>query len=361
MNPLAPNRDAPPSAEEIRALKRLAAGIIRAQGNRFIKELMRDHDIVLGANKADFERNLTAAIEAGDLRLADVEAWLDGVEGWGNQHVYLFGLSSTMLRDLTGPKLRQSVEGAGLDDLWDAPTVLEYPDEPELTSISFSDGWLRLVWQEASPGWTPVPDKDFTKEEGLDTFEYRAYRSIERRAVTRFVARRDLGLAALFIADPIQGDEHEQAVIAAKGIIALLMDLPALEAGQLDLSVVSLNMDQANVPTSANPNPRIKTQKARMSSGGSYVEFAANSKDKGYAEENAVRDVRKSIRDHQLAAFQGATGVFVFQPGAGNGALNRELRVQLYGRDDRIRLWAQMDIDEVWGILEEINAYRDGP
>lgn len=353
------NNDVPPSPEEVGTLKRLAAGIIRAQGNRFIKELMRDHDITLGANKDDFELNLMAAIEAGDLRLADVDVWLDSVEGWGNQHVYLYALTSTMMRNLTEPKLRDAVDVAGLGELWNAPTVLEFPDEPDLTSISFIDGSLRLVWQEASPGWTPVPDRDFTEEEGLDTYEYRAYRSIERRAVTRFEARKDLGLAALFIADPIQGDEHKLAVTEAKDKIGRLMDLSSLNANQLDISVVSRNMDQRNVPSNANPNPAIKTQKARLSSGGSYVEFAANSKDKGYAEENAVRDVRNSIRPQQLAAFQGATGVFVFQPGAGNPALGRELRVQLYGSDDRIRLWAQMDVAEVWSILEEISTYQD--
>ena len=115
-------------------------------------------------------------------------------------------------------------------------------------------------------------------------------------------------------------------------------------------------MDQGNVPTGANPSPSIKTQKARLLSGGSYVEFAANSKDRGYAEESAIRNVRAAIGGTQLPAFQGATGVFVFQQQP--GGLTRPLRVQLYGANDRIRLWAQMDADEVWEILSQVSAYR---
>jgi hypothetical protein len=351
----------PPTLNEIRDLKRLAAGIIRDQGNRFIKELLRSKKITLGTNKADFEANLTAAIEDGRLRLAEVDAWLQRVEGWGNQHVYLYGLSSTLRRDLTEPKLRQAAGEAGLSGLWNAPTVMAFPDEPELTSISFRDGVFRLIWQEASPGWNPVPEKNRTEQEGLDTYEYRAYRRVERRAVTRFEARRDLGLAALFIADPIQGDEHARAVAEAMTTIERFVNLSALEANQLDISVVSRNMDQRNVPSNRMPKPSITTQKTRLSSGGSYVEFAASSKDKGYAEENAIRDVRKAIKKPQLPSFQGATGVFVFQPGAGGGAIDRPLRVQLYGRDDRIRLWAQMTATEVWSVLEEINGYRSLP
>lgn len=355
----AANALVPPAPDEVSDLKRLVAGIVRTQGNRFIKELMRSKRIPLGTNKDDFERNLMAAIEAGDLRLADVDSWLGSVEGWGNQHVYLYGLTSTMARGLTEAKLRDAAKSAGLGHLWNASTLLSFPDEPELTSISFADGSLRLIWQEASPGWTRVPKKDIPpREEGLDTYAYRAYRKVERRAVTRFEAHKGMGLAALFIPDPIEGEEHKNAVDKAKSVIRLLMDLSTLEKNQLDISLVSRNMDQRNLPSNVSPNPSIKTHKARLLSGGSYVEFAANSTDRGYAEENAIRDVRKSIKQPQLPNFQGATGVFMYQPGSASGAVKRQLRVQLYGSDDRIRFWAQMHSAEVWSILQDISTYQ---
>ena len=61
----------PPTPSQIADLKRLAAGIIRVQGNRFIKELLRDKGIRIGVNKDDFERNLSEAIETGKLGLED--------------------------------------------------------------------------------------------------------------------------------------------------------------------------------------------------------------------------------------------------------------------------------------------------
>ncbi len=346
----------PPTATEIQDLKRLAAGIIRAQGNRFIKELMRTNEITIGTTKDDFERNLTSAIEGGELRLSDVEDWLADVEGWGNQHVYLYALTSTVSRDLTEPKLKQAATDAGHGEKWNAKTILAFPDEPELTSIAYDGNTLSLVWQEASPGWTPTPERNYQQEDGLDTYEYRAWRMVERRAITRFEIRKDLGLAALFIADPIQGEEHKFAIKEAKTEIDKLINLSALESNQLNISVVSRNMDQGNVPSNTNPNPGVKTQKARLLSGGAYVEFAANSKERGYAEETAIRNVRNAIRSRELPSFQGATGVFVFQPQA--DGLDRPLRVQLYGTGDRIRLWAQMESDEVWDILAQISSYR---
>jgi hypothetical protein len=42
-----------PTPAQVANLKRLAAGIIRVQGNRFIKELLRDKGIRIGVNKDD--------------------------------------------------------------------------------------------------------------------------------------------------------------------------------------------------------------------------------------------------------------------------------------------------------------------
>jgi hypothetical protein len=346
----------PKSADSIEDLKRLAAGIIREQGNRFIKELLRAKDIRIGTNKAEFERNVVEAIETCRLTLDDIADWLTEVEGWGNQHVYLYKLSTTLQRELTKPRIRQRVHAAGLDNVWDGQTVSAFPDAPELTSISFTGSILRVVWQESSPGWTPVPEKNYVAEEGLDIFEYRAWRKIERRAITRFEAHLEGGLAALFIASPIEGEEHQAAIIEAKRVIATLINLAALERGQLDISVVSRNLDQQNLPTNVAPNPSVKTQKSRLTSGGAYVEFAANSMDKAFWEEPAIKNVRNSVRTAQLSDFQG-TGVFLFQPDTATN-LDRALRVQLYAKDNRIRLWAQMNAREVWAILLKLSTYQ---
>jgi hypothetical protein len=343
------------TATEIADLKRLAAGIIRAQGNRFVKDLLRSKGIRIGANKDEFEANLNDAIESSCLRIEDVRAWLTDVEGWGNQHVYLYKLTSTVSRQLTEPKIRQRVSDAGLESVWNGETTLAFPDEPTLTSISLTNSVLRLVWQESSPNWTPASEKNYIRQEGLDLYEYRAFRQVERRAITRFEARIKEGLAGLFIADPIQGVEHQKAINEAKRIIALLLDLQSMESGLVNISTVSKNLDQRNVPSNNAPSNQVKTQRSRLASGGAYVEFAANSRDRAYWEEPAIQDVRKSVRSQQLRAFQGVDGVFIFQQT--DGGLSRPLRVQLYGEERRIRLWASMNASEVWTILSKLSEH----
>jgi len=345
-----------PTPQEIAALKRLAAGIIRAQGNRFVKGLLRANQIRIGTNKDEFEANLNAAIDNGDLTLQDVSTWLHSVEGWGNQHVYLYSISAAIQTDLTTAKIQQRVKAAKLDSVWNGESTLAFPDKPELTSISFNDGVLRLIWQESSPSWTPDTGKNYQKQEGLDLYEYRAYRQEDRRAITRFEVRVSERIAGLFIPDPIQGTEHKTAKEEALNVIAQLMNRTDLERGLMQIGRVSRNFDQDNIPNNTGAPTKVKTQKSKLISGGSSIEFAADSPDKAYWEEAAVGNVRVSVKGPQLRAFPGGDGVFVLQ--AGYFDLARPLRIQLYASDNRIRLWAQMDVSEVWSILKELSKHQ---
>ncbi|MFC2078933.1 hypothetical protein ACFLSZ_03025 [Candidatus Bipolaricaulota bacterium] len=358
-NSLEEQRPKPPAPQEIEDLKRLVGGIVRAQGNRFIKHLLKKTEgVKIGANKIEFEHNLNEAIEKGNLRLSQVQAWLAEVEGWGDQHVYLYRLTRALQRELTEDKIRQRVADMALDHLWNAPTVLSFPEDPELTSISHSNGILRLIWQESSPDWAHDEDRDYEESIGIDQYKFTAYRKVEKRAITRFEAHPDKRLAALFISDPIhKSNEHQLAIEEAERVLDLLLDLTALKRNRLDIGKISRNLDQRNVPTNAKPNPSIKAQKSRLASGGSYVEFAANSPDKAYWEESAVRDVRDSVRQRPIGKFHGSNGAFIFLPDSNLNVFTRRLRVVLYGNQRRIRLRAQMTATEVWEILTQLLTY----
>ncbi|MFW6089701.1 MAG: glycosyltransferase, partial [Gemmatimonadota bacterium] len=57
----------PPDAEEREQLERLVKDIVGAQGNHFVKELLRERGIRIGTTKAEFERNLLEVIGDGPL------------------------------------------------------------------------------------------------------------------------------------------------------------------------------------------------------------------------------------------------------------------------------------------------------
>ena len=68
-------------------LKELVRRVIVAQGNAFIKELLRSTGARVGASKEDFANNLDAAIDADELTQEKLETWLAEVEGLSLIHI----------------------------------------------------------------------------------------------------------------------------------------------------------------------------------------------------------------------------------------------------------------------------------
>jgi hypothetical protein len=164
-----------------RALKKVAAQIVLAQGNTFIKELLRSNKIPIGNTKADFAQNLNAAIDAGALTQGAIEAWLGEIEGWGNQHVYLFEPPA-----ISKTGIRPALEASKHAELLVRRVSYEFPNRPTLSTINLSGDHLSITWHRGRGGWERAKSKDFQRDEGPDSFEYRAYREHFDRSVVRF-------------------------------------------------------------------------------------------------------------------------------------------------------------------------------
>lgn len=340
-------------------LKELARGIVLAQGNVFIKEMLRRKDITIGATKADFERNMLDAIDRDELTLADIDEWLAEVEGWGNQHVYLFNVPAALANDGmwgSGRSVRARVNRAGLGDLWSASTSFEFPADPTLTSVSFGGNRFRMVWQEGAESWVRVPDRDYQEAIDGDLYEFRAFRRQADRIVTRFELDLEERLAGIFTSLPVNNEDHAGAVAAVEQTVDRVFDFERLRP--VVISRVLKKLDQASVEGGGRAaNVGATSQATRLTSGGSYVEFAARSRDASFLDSDAVRNVRLAIRGPQLEQFTGTRGTFLFTRTGPTGSSDR-LRVQLFGNEKRIRFWAQMTAEEVWTILRALRTFE---
>ncbi len=344
--------------DEKAKLRQLVDSIIQGQGNRFIKELLRGKDITIGKNKTDFEKHLNGAINEGKLKLVDVEEWLNRVEGWGDQHVYLFRIPTKLIAGLSEKTIyAKAVEGR-MKSLWNKSTAMVFDEEDRLASVSFAEDALRLVWQKAAVSWPRVRDKDYKVEDGLDQLEFRAHRKLNDRAITRFEARKTLRLAALFIAQPFETREHDEMLQRAWRAIEAFMDVKELQKGRIDLSRVSMNIDQQVGTGSALVTPKVKVQHSELFVGGASVVFKSHSKEGSYRDEGPLNNLRQALSTEELELFNGGEGAFWFERGAEEGDLKRRLRVQLHRNDNRVRLWGQMDVREVWTILNMLAGYE---
>lgn len=355
-----PSAGPEPSPEELERVRALVRGVVLAQGNIFIKELLRDKKIKIGATKADFELNLLQAIDGGQLRYADVSAWLEEVEGWGDQHVYFYEVPQAVSGQLVWndeKRVRERVVKAGLGDLWNADTSLAFPEEPALTGIYFEPGsrTLRLVWHEGAYGWVHVPQMDYQEEIEGDLYEFRAFRQRANRTVMRFELRLDVGVAALFLSSHLTAKEHERALEEAHTQIQNLFDLTEVWANPAYIAKVIANLDQSL--TDGGGTQEAAPESVQLESGGSYIRFGSHAAHRSYLNAAAVKGVRLAIKKPALKQFIGTAGIFEFRKDGGPG-ISRDIRVQLYGEERRIRLWQRMAATDVWRILEILRRYQ---
>jgi hypothetical protein len=332
-----------PLPSEKDALIRLVKGVVLAQGNMFIKELLRSRGIKIGTTKAEFETNMLGAIESGDLRRQHVDSWLAEVEGWGNQHIYLFRTSKSLRNDPIWHdpgKVESKVRSAGFAKQWNSQASLEYPPGHTLTGIYFENGTLRFVWHKGLEFWVRAKQKDYKEEIEADTYEFRAYRMRGDRLVTRFEIRPSDGLAAAFLQMAVEEDEHKVALENIKKVVGRLWSFDEFEPMAVAKAIKTLDAEALN-------NKGVSAHSTRLNSGDAYVEFGVRSAQSSYQDSTPVRDARRAVR---LGSFTGMHGTFVVPTGDDSDAV-RKVRVQLYGGQRRVKIASQMTAPHVWGVL----------
>jgi hypothetical protein len=181
-------------------LKQVVRSLILAQGNVFIKELLRGKQkagaqIKIGSTKAEFESNLAKAIDGDQITREDLAEWLALTEGWGAQHVYLY----PALPSETSEALRRKIAASPHRKLLTSNESVVFPEELKLTAIVVDEEKLLLTWHRGSAWFSRAQAKDETRDEGLDHYELRAYLEHRDRAVVRFEWRFDRPFCGLFV------------------------------------------------------------------------------------------------------------------------------------------------------------------
>ncbi len=336
----------PITLAEAKELKALVRSIVVAQGNLFIRELLRNQKIRIGVNKAEFEQDLQAAIAGGKLRLNDVREWLDQVEGWGDQHAYLYHVPPEILDDpkwKSAESLRDSLPPAQRK-VWHPERVLKFPAKPALTEIFYEGPSLRYVWHSAYESWQRTPERDYQERLDDDLYEFRAFRQRPDRKVRRFVLRRDLALAGIFLQTEWSPAEHAEAIQEVKETVTAIV--PFEKLSPVSMPVVIKRLDQMDLDAGARKTG-VTAQRTRLTDAGAYVEFASTG-DLGYMDSAEVRRVRNAVRAD--TPMVGSNGTFIYSAKTPTG-LDRPVKFDIFGEQQRVKLRSQLSATDVWALL----------
>ena len=289
-----------------------ALAIAKAQGLLFIREFLRQQKhqgikVNIGTNKSASLDNLKSALLAGTIELPALEAWINEVEGWGQQHVYLFALPKAFIeRVKTNPQstLTQLVNESPHRDLLQATDQFTFPTTMELQQIKVNQAALEVIWRQQASNALRVKAKDLPIQEiDGDWYEFRAFRITPSRQVMRFLFTPQTGAAALYIQLPL-GQTHRLAHSTAVACIQSMLQLPELPVKNLATPIKT--MDRLDLASGPNPL-NLQAHSTKFSTDGGSIEFTANQHISGFKQIESMRLVRRSLNE---ADFTGDTGHF---------------------------------------------------
>ena len=317
-------------------LKKLVKQVVVAQGNNFIKDLLRATGSKIGVTKQDFIQNLDDAIDEGRLTQARLEAWLGEVEGWGDQYVYVL---SPPVIDVAA--LTRAINASPVAHLNDAAASPEFPEDLELKQIAVDGQHLSMVWHQGKEAWNRWSRKDYEEEEGVERYRYVAYRQRLDRSVVRFEWRFGDGYCLVLIHRNPEIKHHD--VFEAVGEI-----LARFGCGDLPLRLVPLT--QAIRTSSQRVNG---VQSTRFEQDAGYVEVGSNLPGMGIEAVGPVRVVLQAVDTNQFARAQGMLNFVSLEHGT-----SRDLSVEVFGAEAKLRIWAQCKREDVLVILRLIWGYN---
>lgn len=331
----------PHASEDKAKLKQLVRSIILAQGNVFIKELLRNKqqagaEVTIGSTKAEFERNLAKAIDDDLITGKELAEWLALTEGWGGQHVYLYPALPAQTSDALRSKIALSPHKALL-----APREsVVFPEELQLTGIVVDEEKLLLTWHRGSAWFSRAKHKDDVLEEGLDRYELRAYLEHRDRAVVRFEWRFDRKFCALFVQLAYNDPAHD--VVFAE-VWEVLVAIGAATAAASPVPLVKAVRKIGGLAGAVERG-------SKWSTAGGYVDMYADAAG-GIAAVGPVARARQGIDVNEFSSADGQFELPTLDPVPGEA---KQLKLAVYGSEGRIRITSQCQRRQVYDLVDEI-------
>ncbi|MGA8365217.1 MAG: hypothetical protein WB709_11955 [Solirubrobacteraceae bacterium] len=321
------------------------------QGNRFIKELLRAKQLPIGTNKEQFEAHLREAISSGQLTKEDIRGWLAEVEGWGDQHAYLYAVPRNQRATFRDPTaLAAALKASGYTKFLDA----ELPGRPEdkltLATIRHSADGISFIWVRGSPTLVRRSKLDYQEVIDGEDIHFHAYERRWTRLAARFEWRFDSDLAGVFLTR--SSEEHDYST--QRDLVLEAVDKVLTQRSRwrvLSIPRAIMRLDGEGLTRGKQGGAVSVRMASTMFQGQSgNVRLAATSETASYQDDAGIRQVRRAVDPKLLV---GGSSDCYLTPTA-NGTQARELHIRLYGREQRVLLWGKMSSQEVWSALEAL-------
>jgi hypothetical protein len=304
----------------------------------FSQAFLRDRGLAFSGTKEKLRARFEEYLVDRRVPADDLVQLLNEIEGWGNQHLYLYRAPDRLLEPWwEEASARERLADLGLESLFGRQRPLVLPDQATLASIEWAPDRARFVWVEKRQWTERASEQDIEQ----DDMVWQAY----RRKVTR-------GLVA-FDWDLVSGD----AMLMIQRLPAGRTYRPVRDRYEAELAqIVGLDHFQrvrvgpAIHPIERSDEVRRRQLTYRTLRGGEAALTSANQWTDAYADPILNR-AGQALQDDTA----GLRGNFYWLPVAGK--LGGEVHTKIYGSDERIGIFGEHREGDVRYVISRIRHH----
>lgn len=332
------------SNEEREKLVGYAADLTRPQLNR----LLADNNISISGNKKEAHERLISRLESGEITYTTLVSFIDTVEPWGKQHVFLFDSPSNDIRRWKNRNtFLKLLESKNVAQYLDNHLPLILPKQLSLSSIDHSPSQLRVTAVERRDSWERDEELDRSdKTDEGDDIEYRAYVHHVSRGILTFEWDFITGAASLQISQLPTHFKYEKSLEDFTELIGPWLNLNIFPSTDLSRAIGRFHeLEENGTPETRSHGIDYTTFTGRRLQGRS-----ASSLDSLVGEavvDTALKNVRQLGRGH--------FGNFYFLPASGN-PLTEEVHASILGDRQRVIFPTANREEVVRYVLQRVRA-----
>jgi len=305
-----------------------------------VKRFLSTRNFPTSGTKEELRERVDAGLADGSISAEDLIGLLDTIEGWGNQHLYLYQAPADQNREWKDEdKAKKRLSDAGVGELMNRRRPLVLPDTPTLSAIEWSKSRVQFVWVEKREWEVRLEDKD--KPTNAHGVSYKAYEAQLARGITTFDWNLISGEAALMIQQLPAGDNYDSVREVYEKELLPILDLASFSRRRIRSAIRNIEKSKEAL------NRKIELE-TRRGATASYT--SKGRKTDAYADP----DLKKS-RDALGGQTTSKNGNFYFLPKPKK--LTRMIHVKLYSKDQRVGIFGECVESEVQYVLSRIRQH----
>jgi len=305
---------------------------------KFIQEFLRKRGLHFSGTKEKLRERLECYLDDGRICGTELVELLNGIEGWGNQHIYLYKAPAKYIEPwLEENSAKKSLGDVGWEELFNRPRPVVLPEEPTLSSIEWTPEKVRFIWVEKRCWEERIPEKDIKG----DNIVWRAYRVNVSRGVISFELDLMSGDAMLMIRRLPQGTKYHQVRDRFENELTPILDFSYFERVRVSQTIRRIQeSDEVR-----------RRQLFYQTKYGGKIEMTSSSQLEDTFEDPILRRTGEDLQKQSA----GLLGNFYWLPV--KDKLETEVHCKIYARDQRVGIFGEHREEDVRYVLSRIRYY----